>query len=159
MYKRILLVAIPALLFIGSMVYLFGADKKADTPEPGDKPTNSVVLLDNAQDFAIWLPDKDVTKVEQTIYNRVKEYTASPLAIYHGSIRATSFETRYTEYTVSDPPINVPTVTYIVDIPDAKQSYMVSKSGGENYPYNILYVLCVPKEQTKYADFGCKDEF
>ena len=157
MYKRILLI-LAAILFIGSVVYLFTKDN-SKTVEPKPQATTSVVTLENSQDFATWLPDDDLTKVEQTIYNRVKSYKQSPLAIYHGTIRPDSFETKYTEYTASDPAIQVPTVSYIVDIPDAQQSYLVAKSGGKNYPYDILYVLCVPKEKMKYADFGCKDEF
>lgn len=158
MKNRVILILVISLVVLAGLFVLLkpgGSDEGSDEPK---KQTSGIVQIDNAEDFSTWL-EGDQTKVEQTLYDRVKSYTTSPLALYHGLIRAESFKTTHTMYDESGEAIEIPTVKYIVDIPTAKQSYFVSKSGGEDYPYNILYVLCVPKEQMIYNDFGCKDEF
>jgi hypothetical protein len=155
MKQRVILIVVVAVIVIAGFFVLLKPGKK---DEPPKTTTFKVVDITNAEDFSDWIGD-DLTTVEKTLYDRVKSYETLPLGVYHGTIRAETFKTTYTSYQESSPAVDVPTVKYIVDIPEAKQSYFVSRSGGEDYPYNILYVVCVPKEQMIYADFGCRDEF
>lgn len=156
MKRRIaVLVAIAAIVGLGFILLSQGGNE-SKTPA---KVKSGIVQLDNAADFAAWLPNDGLTTVEQTLYKRVKSYVVSPLGIYHGTIRGNSLTTTYNRYQDEASVIQVPTVHYIVDIPEARQSYAVHKSGGEDYPYDILYVKCLPADQLKYGEFGCVDEY
>lgn len=156
MKRRItVLVVITGIVGLGFILFSQGGDE-SKTPT---KVKSGIVQLDNAGDFSAWLPSNELTTVEQTLYKRVKSYVVSPLGIYHGTIRGNSLTTTYDRYQDETSVIQIPTVHYIVDIPTARQSYAVHKSGGDDYPYNILHVKCLPTDQLKFGEFGCVDEY
>jgi hypothetical protein len=118
----------------------------------------SAVTLENFGDYNLSISDSTLATIENTLFNRVRKYSSDPSRGYTGTIRKNTTTTTYVKYEGSDTPINIPTVKFLVDIPKVKQTYEVSLSGGEEYPYNILYVLCPNKTQLKYPGFGCVNE-
>jgi hypothetical protein len=156
--KQRLIVALVLLCIAATGLYiLFRNNNPSDVSETSTLPTTNIVKIDNVQSFSTWLDPASISSTEQALFRRVASYSKTGLAIYHGTIRPNTFKTTYSRYEGTSPATNVPTVEYVVDITDAKQSYLVRYSGGKSYPYSILYVLCVPKEQMKYIDFGCTD--
>lgn len=52
----------------------------------------------------------------------------------------------------------VPYTSFLVDIPAAKQSYVVSIQGGTGYEMDILHVTCPTTDQLKYGPFDCHEQ-
>lgn len=119
---------------------------------------SQAIILSNVADFSTWTNTKNLSYIEEGIYSQVAHYISSPASVYTGIIRQGSFKTTHSDYNDGTKTISIPTVHYIVDIPDAKQSYVVTESGGVGYPYDILHITCPSAAELKYGDFGCVDE-
>ena len=159
--KKIILVVVGIVVVILMAFVLFKPsgsepddESKALVVSSSDEP--GVVSVSNIKDFEQWLPITDATSIEHTLYTRVTEYDKSKKDRYEGIVRQSSFGTKYSDYDDgSGTTEKVPTVEFIVDIPEAKQSYKVSQSGGDDYSYSIAYVVCPSSSELKYGDFGC----
>lgn len=156
--NRIIFSLVIATIIIAAIIVLVMPSGKKEPPVVVSHAESSSVILTNAQAFSSWLDAEQIPDIEKDLYKRVAKYTTSPEATYDGTIRRESFKTVHNDYDDNGTTVSVPSTTYIVDIPGAQQSYVVSFSGGDEYPYRILYVTCVKADQLKYGDFGCTDE-
>lgn len=152
MRKIILLVVIFCFTLTGLLIYRHYQDAY-------HKAAYHKVVVGNLTKEVPTLKESEVSAIESALYQRVKSYTKNPKNDYKGTVTAGSYKKVFDTYTGGDAPRQVPTVIFLVDIPAVKQNYKVTFSGGKGYPYGILYVLCPNKDQLKYGDFGCKDEF
>jgi hypothetical protein len=98
-----------------------------------------------------------ISAIQDRLYQLIVQNGTNDTVAYSGEVRAGSFTVSSQTYAGQTPPIQVPTYTFIVDIPDAQQSYKVTYSGGTNYPYSILHVVCPSASDLKYGDFHCVD--
>ena len=104
------------------------------------------------------LPAKAVNDIEATTYERIKESTAQPSQYYKATIRKGSYQKTYSTSEGTYPPSQIPTVSFLVDIPGAQRTYRVRFSGGDGYAYNIVYVLCPTTGENAYQPFTCTDQ-
>lgn len=151
------------ILIVGLVVVLLGitialaTHRQAGVDNSSADPRQGLVVLENAYYYGSSLDTSDIKSVQQELYRQVKKYGGMK-SYYAGTIRQGSFATTYGQYDGTTPPIQVPMSTYIVDISGVEQSYVVSLSGGPNYPYDILHVTCPTTDQLKYSSFGCVNE-
>jgi hypothetical protein len=148
-----------AVLIVGGVIFKIVSSRNAY--DPTETLTNSAseskVIITNADDYSTWFDTNRIPDVESALYARVKQSAKLTAASYDATIRKDSLQTTYNTYNGGDGPSQVPTVSFLVDIPKASQSYKVTFSGGDGYPYNILHVLCPDPSQLVYGNFGCKD--
>jgi hypothetical protein len=158
MRRRVFFIFIAGIVtFIAALVFLLtrqpGTNDQNNTLPRADAPG---LTITNAGQYSDRLDLAVFTDIQKLAYERVKFY-GDP-GKYQGVVRENSFKVTYHDYDATTPPTKVPRVEFILDIPEAKQSYDVSFAGGDGYPYSILYVLCPDASQLKYGDFGCTDE-
>lgn len=158
--NRILLIVIALMLIISVCfiaVVIPSHKQSKGTPSTTHASTDAVTLS-NMSDFSTWTYSKNLSAIEQALYEQVTRYTTNATPTYTATIRQSSFKTTYSDYDNGSQTISIPTVHYIVDIPEVKQSYIVDESGGKGYPYDILHITCPSKNELKYGDFGCTNE-
>jgi hypothetical protein len=129
--------------------------------QPATPAANSsiqTVQLANISTIAGQLDSKTIDSIESELYQRIMQNSNPAQVTYEGTIRAGSFTAKSSEYSNGSNYQQVPTYTFLVDIPDVQQTYSVSFSGGDGYPYSILYVLCPTPDQLIYPAFTCSDE-
>lgn len=98
-----------------------------------------------------------ISALQDRLYQVVIQNGGHSNSVYTGSVRADSFSVTYQTYEGQTPSIQVPIYAFIVDIPNAKQSYKITYAGGTNYPYAILHVVCPSASELIYGDFRCVD--
>ena len=158
--KKIILLALGVVLVIITCVFAFSSDDQGEGSDPAKKIVSSgsktdSISIDNLSDFTDWLNVIDFTETEKTLYERVKTYESNAPSNLTGTIRQSSFSTKYGNYDDGESVEKIPVVEFIVDIPEVKQSYVVNQAGGDDYAYSIVYVVCPDAKQLKYGDFGC----
>lgn len=118
----------------------------------------SGVTVTNIGQYVNDLGSTTISTIQDTLYQRVlTNYKGAPTNHYDAIVRPGTYTKQLNNYGVDDPPEKVPSVTFMVDIPSVKESYSVSFSGGDSYPYKILYVVCPQPDQLMYGDFNCVD--
>jgi hypothetical protein len=156
--QKILLVCSLVVIVVGVVVYVVTSRNNYDPSETTtDAASATGVTITNLNDYSTWLDSSNTHSIESGIYRRIKQYTNLPAAHYDATIRKDSLHTSYGAFAGPDESSNIPSVDFLVDIPQASQSYDVNITGGSSYPINTLYVLCPGKNQLKYGDFGCTD--
>ena len=154
--KRVPYITLAAVIAAVLILAVILVRRQSDTSSSANS-TNAVVIT-NLKHSAPSFEKENTSAVQKSLYSRIKSYSKNPSKKYEGEIRDGSYRVTNNLYQGSEPSISVPTVEFIVDIPGAKQSYLVKDSGGKKYPFNIIHVLCVSKQQNIYPDYGCKDE-
>jgi hypothetical protein len=159
--SRRLKIIILVVLLVAAGIVVFVTTSSKSRYDPTENITNSAsqphVTITNADDYGTWFDTNHIPAVESAIYKRIKDSIDLPASNYNAVIRQDSLQTTYHPYEGGGSTTQVPTVAFLVDIPSASETYKVTFSGGEGYPYSILYVLCPSSNQLKYGDFGCKD--
>jgi hypothetical protein len=143
---------IMVVVFICGMATLFFLNRPTKTNDAAIDPESTGLIITNANQYTDKLDGLSLASIQGETYRRLVTYGQE--GTYQGTIRPGSFHVTYSTYQSAQ----IPQYEFLIDIPTAKQSYSVSYSGGPQYPYNILYVLCPSANQLRYGDFGCKDE-
>ena len=157
--QKIIALIVLAVIGIGFIAYL-ATQQGNDSSSSGEQvETDSVkgVQITNTDDYKDLFDLKQIPAVETAIAVRLKQNSQLAQPTYTAEIRKDSFQTTYNDYQQAGGTQKVPTYSFMVDIPDAEQSYKVTFSGGSGYPYSILHVLCPSSSERIYNDFGCKD--
>lgn len=115
------------------------------------------VLLGNAGQYLSQISQPDLKEIELTLYDKLIATlpTSGVAGSYTGVVRQGSYQQTSNLY--SDGVTQVPAYSFMVDIPGAKRSFSVALSGGPQYPFDTLYVLCPSPDQTIYPVFNCQD--
>ena len=156
--RRLLLIGGGVIVLLLGIVALI-VSTRSDEPvvTTSKKAETSVVRIENVAEFSAWLNVNNMQPTEKALYAQVDRFTDEPEPAYKGTIREGSLKTSIQPYE-GTPPADIPVVTFIVDIPDAQQSYVVQQSGGQGYPYNLVRIACPADNQLKYGTFGCVNE-
>lgn len=154
--RRRILIAVGLGLCV--LLVLIVALKQHSSRQAAHKPTAShLVNLTNANQYLNTISQPDIKSIESTLYD--KTVTTLPKSNSAGSfagvVRQNSYQQSSTVY--SDGVTQIPVYSFMVDIPSVKRSFSVALSGGRQYPFDTLYVLCPTTDQLIYAAFSCQD--
>jgi hypothetical protein len=158
MKRRLIIIVVCLLAVLLLLTVLLGSHSKKQAGTTVTQQTPQGVNITNMASYSDSVDISNVPSVQRTLYDRIKETIKSPAASYEANVRQGSLTTVYNDYSPSDAPVSVPTTNFLVDIPKAQRTFVVSISGGPDYPYNILHVLCPSAEQNAYAPFSCEDK-
>lgn len=158
--KLIVIAVISALLIVCILaVALSSSSDEAAKQTPPLQDTTVVISRNGlSSDFST----DGLSGVEDALPKYINKYGSDEPRELRASVRPGTLVQTFQPYSgaeaTSGIPIQVPTQRFIVDIPDAEQSYAILRAGGPEYPYDNVYVLCPTKIQLKWANFGCVDE-
>lgn len=155
--KRLFILAVVVVVALSLILWL-QVHRDSKNPSVQTAPTRGVVIT-NVSQLSRDLDQATIASIETTAYQRIAANFPGTMADkYAAVVRAGTYEKQYHRYEGTDPAEQVPSVSFLLDIPAAKESFTVTFSGGRGYPYSILYVLCPSADQLIYGDFGCVDE-
>lgn len=156
--QKILIICSLVVIILGVVGYMLVSRNRYDPSETTtDAASSTGVTITNLSDYSTWLDSSTTGSIESGIYTRIKQYSKLPAPHYDAVIRTDSLHTTRGAFAGPDGPSDIPSVDFLVDIPQASQSYVITMTGGSKYPVNILYVLCPSADQLKYGAFGCTD--
>lgn len=155
--RRKLLLSLAALTLCGLLVLVLILGNHSSTKKSGVAKASHKVVLTNASRALDSVSQQDIQTIEFTLYDKLIPTIppSSQKGEYSGTVRQSSFVQTSNLY--SDGVTEIPYYSFMVDIPAAKRSFSVALSGGQRYPFDILYVLCPTADQLPYKPFTCQD--
>lgn len=104
--------------------------------------------ITNKDTYSKTISDAVFTTTEDSLYKKIKSTGTTKIA---GIVRTDSVKTNNR---VED----VKTVRFIVDIPDLKQTYVVSYGTDDSTGEKSIYILCPDKTERIYPEFSCESD-
>ncbi len=147
----LLLVVVVSLSWFASQYYHQKQTSNTSTTQRELQP--QTVTLTNTTSFQQEILKGSIKTIESQLYEQLQDNSSGTHDSYAGEIRAKSFDVTF----YSRDGVKIPSITFLVDIPAASQTYQVSLFGGKGYPMSTLYILCPTPDQLKYGAFTCND--
>lgn len=122
----------------------------------GSEAEDILVDITNLGEYPTITNGREQNDLSTALITKLKKNSVSESV--NGVVRVNTVQTVQQPYEGSDGPASIPTTSFIIDLESIKQSYNVSWSGGNEYPYNILTVTCLGESQAIYKEFKCVDD-